>query len=75
MSDSAPISGADKNDSIPCTNTKMYKTMMHKLTLTPSIRPFIRNELVGNVSARTLMTGTVNKPHAKNSRKMTINAW
>lgn len=47
---------------------------MIKPTFKPKIRPFMRNLLVGNVSASTLMTGTVSSPQAKYSRKMMTSA-
>lgn len=52
----APISGALKNERNP---------------FTPIIRPFMRNVWSGKVVFRTVIAGKVNRPHAKNSRKMT----
>lgn len=59
-SDKAPINGAERKDKIP---------------LMPIIKPFMRNVWSGNVSFNTEMIGMVNKPHAKNSKNITTNAW
>ena len=59
-SESAPISGALRNDRMP---------------LMPITRPFIRNVWSGKVLFRTLITGIVSSPHEKYSKKITINPW
>ena len=60
MSVRAPISGALRNDRIP---------------LRPCIKPFARNVLSGNVLFKTVITLSVRRPHAKNSRNITMSAW
>lgn len=56
---SAPIKGALRNDRMP---------------FMPITSPFIRNVCSGKVLFRTLITGIVRRPQAKNSKKITTKA-